>query len=167
MNIMDQEFNLHEAVELAITAEQLGADFYESMTRKFDDDQELREIFAQLAKDEKAHEVQFMNILKTVPEKEDEPKRFEEHQFLRATAISRFFRKESFKDTDEIEDRDEALGRALAFEKDTLQYYKAMDDAFGGSDAIKQLAEAEHQHVLILMKVIMAGAKFRSLQDKW
>jgi len=164
---MDQDFTLHEAVELAITTEQLGADFYERMERKFGDDKNLREIFAKLANDEKAHEIQFKEILKTVPENEEEPKRYEEHQFLRATAISRFFRKEAFEDTDEIKDRDEALGRALAFEKDTFQYYKAMDDAFGGSDAVKQLAEAEHQHVLTLMKVIMAEAKFRSLQDKW
>jgi len=164
---MNQDFTLHEAIELAITTEQLGADFYERMARKFGGDEELGEIFAKLAKDEKAHEIQFKKILETVPEKEEEPKRYEEHQFLRATAISRFFRKEAFKDTDDIDDRDEVLGRALAFEKDTLQYYKAMDDAFGGSDAVKQLAEAEHQHVLTLMKVIMAEAKFRSLQDKW
>jgi rubrerythrin len=164
---MDQDFTLHEAVELAITTEQLGADFYERMARRFGDDEELGEIFARLAKDEKAHEAQFKEFLKTVPEKDEEPKRYEEHQFLRATAISRFFRKEAFKDTADIEDRDEALGRALEFEKDTLQYYRAMDEAFGGSDALKQLAEAEHQHVLTLMKVIMAEARFRGLQDTW
>jgi len=164
---MDENFTLHEAVELAITTEQLGADFYERMTLKFDEDQELKEIFAQLARDEKTHENQFKRILETVPEKDDESKRFEEHDFLRATAISRFFRKEGFRDTDKISDRDEALGRALAFEKDTLQYYRALDDAFGGSDAIAQLAEAERQHVLTLMKVIMANAKFRTLQDNW
>jgi rubrerythrin len=164
---MDQEFTLHEAVELAITTEQLAADFYERMTRKFDEDRELKEIFAQLARDEKTHEAQFKKILETVPEHDDKSKRFEEHDFLRATAISRFFRKESFRDTDEISDRDEALGRALAFEKDTLQYYSALGDAFGGSDAVTQLAAAERQHVLTLMKVIMAEAKFRTLQDTW
>lgn len=164
---MDEEFTLREAVELAITTEQLGADFYERMTRKFGNDAGIKETFAQLARDERTHEAQFKEILKTVPEKKDEPERFEEHDFLRATAISRFFRKEAFQDTDRIEDRDEALGRALAFEKDTLQYYRALDDAFGGSDAIRKLAEAERQHVLTLMKVIMADAKFRSLQDTW
>ena len=164
---MEKDFTLHEAVELAITTEQLGADFYERMTRKFDEDHELKEIFAQLARDERTHEIQFRKILEAVPEKDDEPKRFEEHDFLRATAISRFFRKEGFRDTDEISDRDEALGRALAFEKDTLQYYRALDDAFGGSDAITKLAAAERQHVLTLMKVIMASAKFRTLQDNW
>lgn len=164
---MDQEFTLREAIELAITTEQLGADFYERMTRKFEIDPELKGIFAQLARDEKLHEAQFREILKTVPESEGEAERFEEHEFLRATAISRFFRKGAFRDTDRIEDRDEALGRALAFEKDTFLYYKALDDAFGGSDTISKLAEAERQHVLTLMKVIMADAKFRSLQDTW
>ena len=164
---MDQEFTLREAIELAITTEQLGADFYERLTRKFEDDPELKGIYAQLARDEKSHEAQFKEILKTVPENEGELERFEEHEFLRATAISRFFRKDAFQDTDHIEDRVEALGRALAFEKDTLLYYRALDDAFGGSDAISKLAEAERQHVLTLMKVIMANAKFRSLQDRW
>ena len=164
---MGQEFTLQEAVQLAITTEQLGAEFYERMTGNFNEDLELKEIFAQLARDEKTHEAQFKKILETVPEKDDDPQRFEEHDFLRATAISRFFRKEAFRDTDKIGDRDEALGRALAFEKDTLQYYRALNDAFGGSEAITRLAEAERQHVLTLMKVIMAEARFRSLQDNW
>lgn len=164
---MEEKFNLREAVQLAITTEQLGAYFYERMERKFAENNELKVIFGRLAKDEKVHEAQFKEILNDVSEKEDEPKRHEAYQFMRATAISRFFRKESFKDTDDIEDRDEALGRALAFEKDTLQFYKAMDDAFGGNDAMKKLVEAEKGHVLTLMKIITTDAKFRTLQDKW
>jgi len=164
---MEKEFTLREAVQLAITTEQLGAYFYERMERKFAEDKELKEIFAQLAKDEKTHEAQFQNILKSVPEKDEEPKRHEAWQFLRATAISKFFRKESFKDTEDISDRDEALGRALAFEKDTLQFYKAMSDVFENSEPIEKLADAERQHVLTLMKVITTEAEFRGLQDKW
>ena len=88
-------------------------------------------------------------------------------QFLRATAISEFFRSDSFKDTDAIKDKTEALGRAFAFEKATHQYYQAMRDVIGESSELDAIIEAEKNHVVTLMKVILTDAKFRSLSDKW
>jgi rubrerythrin len=164
---LSEKFTLREAVELAITTEQLGANFYNGMERKFSDDNELKDIFARLAKDEKAHEAQFKTILKSVPEDKPEEQRYELYQFLRATAISEFFRSDSFKDTDAIKDKTEALGRAFAFEKATHQYYQAMRDVIGESSELDAIIEAEKNHVVTLMKVILTDAKFRSLSDKW
>ncbi len=56
---MMEDLTLRKSIELAVTTEQLGADFYSRMERKFSGHKELKDIFAQLARDEKAHEAQF------------------------------------------------------------------------------------------------------------
>ncbi len=164
---MIETLTIRKAVELAITTEQLGAEFYTRMERKFRDNENLKAIFARLVKDEEAHEAQFKAILKHVPEDEPGKQQYEKYQFLRATAISGFFRKEYFKNTDEISNQDEALGRALNFEKATLQYYQAIRDILGSDDALEDIIKAEHGHVVALMKVIVADGKFRGLGDNW
>jgi rubrerythrin len=165
--VLIENLTLRKAVELAITTEQIGARFYSSMERKFADDEELRSVFAQLAEDEKTHESQFRGILEQVPEDKPEDRQYELYQFLRATAISGFFRSDSFKDTDEIKDATEALGRALAFEKDTYQYYRAIRDIIGESRQLDEIIKAEKNHVVTLMRIITSEGRFRGLGDKW
>jgi rubrerythrin len=164
---MMEELTMKKAVELAITTEQLGAAFYSRMEKKFHDQKELEDVFCQLSKDEKTHEAQFKKILEKVPENPNEKEQWEEYQFMRATAISEFFRRDAFKDTDKIDNRDEALGRALAFEKSTLQYYKAMQDILGEEPMLEEIINAERKHVLAIMKVIVTDAKFRGTEYNW
>ena len=164
---MIEGLTLRKAIQLAITIEQMGADFYKRMERKFGDQDNLKEIFGQLVKDEIAHEAQFKVILKNTPETENEQQQYELYQFLRATAISEFFREDYFTKMKEITGPAEALGKALAFEKSTLQFYHAIKDIIGESESLDAIIKAERSHVLALMKVIVSDAKFRGLGDKW
>lgn len=164
---MLENLTLHKALELAITTEQLGAKYYTRVAVKFGDEPELKAIFEQLARDEQAHEAQFKQMLESVPEEEPDQKMYEQFQYLRATAVSEFFREESFTNTDAILQPADALRRALNFEKSTLQYYQAIEEVLGKSDQLTSLIEAEKQHVLALMKVIMTDSKFRSTLDTW
>jgi len=157
------DLTLRKAVELAITTEQLGADFYARMERKFSDDEELKQVFSQLTKDEKVHEIQFKKILEKVPDDKPEDQQWEKYQFLRATAISEFFRKEAFLDTGKLKTKEDILGRALAFEKSTLQYYQAIADILGENSELKAIIAAEKSHVTNLMRTIIADAKFRGV----
>ena len=162
-----EDWNLRKAIELAITTEQMGADFYARLERKFGDQPELKEVFARLVKDEKAHEAQFKAILDRLPDDVDQKRDYEQWQFLRATAISEFFREDAFKDTDRIDSIENALGRALSFEKSTLQYYQAIRDLIGASPQLDDIIEAERGHVVGLMRVIVADGKFRGVGDKF
>jgi len=164
---MIKDLTLRKAVELAVVTEQMGADFYDRLKRKFESQKELTEIFDQLVRDERKHESQFKTILETIPERDLENQQFEKYQFLRATAISSFFRKDSLRNTDDIKTADDALGKALAFEKATLQYYEAMRDVLGEQPQLEQIIEAERSHIVALMKVIVADAKFRGLDYDW
>jgi len=162
-----QDLTLRKSIELAVTVEQMGADFYARMERKFVQQKELREIFAQLVKDEKAHEVQFKTILKGIPEEPIEQQQYELYQFLRATATSEFFRDDAFKNLELIKTPADALGRSLSFEKSTLQYYQAIREILGKNSALDEIISAERSHVIALVKVLTADAKFRGLGDKW
>jgi len=164
---MNEGLTLRKAVQLAITTEQMGADFYKRMERKFGDQENLKMIFGQLVKDEIAHEAQFKVILKSTPEDENEKQQYELYQFLRATAISEFFREDYFTKMGEISGPAEVLGKALAFEKSTLQFYQAIRDIIGENKSLDAIIKAERNHVLALMKVIVSDAKFHGLGDKW
>jgi rubrerythrin len=164
---MMADLNLRKSIELAIATEQLGADYYSRMVRKFEKEKGLKEIFEKLVKDEKAHEAQFKALLKTIPEEEGKPEHYELYQFLRATAISEFFRQDAFKNADAIKTPADALGRSLAFEKSTLLYYEAIRDILGASPQLDEIIQAEKTHVTALFKVISSDAKFRSLTDNW
>lgn len=164
---MIEDLTLRKAIQLAITTEQLGAEYYSQMQRKFSDQQNLNEIFTQLVKDEKLHEAQFKAILQHVPEDKPEDQQYELYQYLRATAISQFFRKDYFKNSESIKSADEALGRALGFEKATLQFYEAIREILGKSGDLEKIIKTERSHVVTLMKVIVSDAKFRSLSDNW
>lgn len=164
---MIEDLTLRKAVEFAITTEQLGAEYYGHMQRKFQEQQNLKEIFGQLVKDEKLHEAQFKTILKRVPEDKPEDQQYELYQYLRATAISEFFREDYFKKIDDIKTADQALGRALAFEKATLQFYGAIKDILKSSSDLDEIIKTERSHIITLMKVLTSDAKFRGLGDMW
>jgi len=164
---MAEKFTLKESIQLAVTTEQLGRDFYLRMAKKFGDKKDIADVFTQLAEDEKAHEAQFKAMVDKIPPQEDKPERYELFQFLRATAISEFFQKDYFKDVDSIKNSTEALGRALSLEKATLQYYQAIGDILKDNKQLNGIIKSEKNHVLALVRIIPTDAKFRGLGDNY
>lgn len=158
---------LHEAIQVAITAEQNGQKFYTEMAGKFSDNGEVADTFARLANDEKMHEAQFRKLLEgvgadgaaTTDEKAD--------LFLRATAMAPPSAKKAFEDAGGIATAEDALLAALDFEKASAAYYGALAEVMGSSPQLDEIIQAEKEHVVALMKVILTDAKFRSLQDTW
>jgi rubrerythrin len=162
---MAEDLTLRECVQLAVKTEEIGSRFYERLAGKFADDEDVADVFSQLAKDEKAHEKQFTRLLENVPKEALQPERYEVHQYLRATAISEFFRADYFKQADEITTPTEALARALAFEKATLLYYKAIRDVLGENKELDAIIKAERNHLMAIARIIVTDARFRGLSD--
>ena len=90
-----------------------------------------------------------------------------EEPVLRAAAISQFFDQKALANDEQIKSSQDALIRALAFERSTLFYYQSLRDILGDSPQIEKMIEAERSHVVVLMKVIVSDAKFRGLADPW
>ena len=164
---MIEDLTLRQAVEMAVTTEQLGGKFYERMANRFSGNPSLVEIFNRLARDEKIHEAQFQALLKDLPDSEGITYAPEQMHFLKATAISKFFSRNALSDLEDTTSEVDALSAALEFEKSTLLYYQAIEEVLGVSPQLGEIIKAEKSHIAALMKVILTDAKFRGMSDNW
>ena len=161
--------SLRDGIELAVTAEKLGADFYKTLAKRFKENAEMSELFSILAKDEEAHEAQFTALLEKIPASGKKPKSDQEYQLLTAAAMSEFFMgaEGPMKDIGKIKTRDDAFARAFALEKASLFYYHAMQECLGENEILKAIISAEKSHLVSVMKYLVTGAKMRGLADTW
>lgn len=164
---MAENLTLRESIQLAVITEQLGGGFYLKMAEKFSGDTEISGVFSKLAEDERLHEGQFKKLLNSLPREEVSEEKDERYQFLKATAISGFFRQEYFDKAAEISKVEDVLGKALAFEKATLQYYQAITEILGKTEQLNAIINAEKNHVLSLARMIPTDAVFRGLSDNF
>jgi len=164
---MIENLTLRQAVELAVTTEQLGGRFYEKMAHKFTHDKDLASIFDGLSKDEKIHEAQFKALLQDVPSEKGVTLTPEQMHFLKATAISKFFSRNAFTELDGLTKPADVLSAALEFEKSILLYYLTIEEVLGPNPKLGEIIKTEKSHVATLMKVIITDARFRGLGDTW
>jgi len=167
---MIEDLSLKGCLEFAVATEEAGTEFYEKLAAKFGSNKETSEIFSHLAADEQVHKNQFAALLKKAPEEEGSSAAPEKKEYLKAMSVSEFFssHRGPFKDVDKIQDRNDALQKALDFEKATLGFYKAVEDFHGKRDLLTQVIEAEKAHVVVIMKALLVeGSEFRGLQDRW
>ena len=166
---MLEDISLKSCIEFAVATEDIGAKFYGRLAKKFAGSQEIANLFELLGKDEQVHKQQFSELLKHVPEEEGEASAPEKSQYVRAMSIGEFFSRYQgpFVNIDKIENRDDALEKAFGFEKATLGFYHAVQDVLCKNPTLSEVIETEKSHITRLMKVLITGEKFRSLQDKW
>ena len=159
---------LKDCVEFAVATEDIGARFYAGLAKKFAGNAELTELFGQLGKDEEVHRQQFSDLLKQLPAESGNVTP-EQRDYVQAMSLSEFFsaKQGPFAAIDKITNRDDALEKVFGFEKATLGFYQAVQDTLGKNPTLTEVIETEKGHITRLMKVMVTGAKFRSLQDEW
>lgn len=150
------DITLRKAIEFAVKTEEAGELFYNKMARRFEDNEEVSNIFKALALDEQAHHRTFSKWLEEVPEEPADKSQYERLAVLRAMAMSEFFLGEDgiFKNLDEIKTGQDAIRRAYRLEKDTLSYYLAMKEILGPSAQLDKLIRAEEGHLTTVAKFL-------------
>ncbi len=165
MIIMMENPTVRKSIELAVETEKAGAEFYENLSKKFENEKEIHEVFKKLARDEKVHQEQFSMLLKTLADDEGEMEEID-RDALRATSNSQFFKTENMQAMKNVDSAEEALNRAYKFEKSSLLYYNTIRDAMKNeSKELDSIIDAEKRHMTNIMKVILNDARFRGLQD--
>jgi rubrerythrin len=161
---LPEELTLELAIDFAVTTEELGEKVYRRMATHFKDDQELSELFATLAADEKHHGEQFSKLRAAVSDAK--PLSYEQQLYLRAFSISNVFSNplSPGKEIEAIKTREDALERAFNLEKTTLGYYKAMREILD-EPVLDQLIAEEKKHLTQVMKYMVSGAEMRGLGD--
>lgn len=164
-----EQMTLKKCVEFAVATEENGARYYSRMARKFASNAEISGMFKSLAKDEVAHRKKFSKLLAKIPQESGVSNAPEQNEYLRAMSISEFFSSHQgvLKDMDKIKSSEDALEKAFNLEKATLGFYQAVQDVLGRNRTLTSIIKEEKDHVTRLMKVMISGEKFRSLQDKW
>jgi rubrerythrin len=159
-----------KCLEFAIKAEEVGAELYQALARRFAADAELRGLFEALGRDELQHGELFRGLHQRAASRAAAaPLSSEQQDYLRAMALSEVFagKKGIAENLDGIATRDDALERALNLEKATLAYYQAVRDVIGADEALDMLISVEKRHVVLVMQLLLTGAKFRGLADSF
>jgi rubrerythrin len=166
---MIEDLNLHKAVEFAIKTEEQGAAFYDRLAAKFADNEELKEVFTVLARDEEIHQIQFRRLLKELPEGERCELSDADQEYLRALSAAEIFygNNDALNKVDDMETAQDGLERALGLERSTLLYYTAMREVLGSSEVLDAIIQTEKEHMVRVMKYMVTGAKMRGLLEDY
>lgn len=166
---MIEDMSLKGCLEFAVATEDIGAKFYSRLAKKFATNTEVANLFELLGKDEIVHKAQFSDLLAHLPEEPGVSNAPEKSEYVRAMSISEFFSHSQgpFANIDAVNNRDDALTKVFGFEKATLGFFQAVRDMIGDNPTLDQVIETEKSHITRIMKVMITGEKFRSLQDTW
>lgn len=165
---MIRNVTAESCVAFAIETEEMGAQLYQGLARRFARDVELRELFEQLGREEVDHAEQIRTMgERLVPRLRNRPVTAEEQDYLRAMSMSDVLNRPGgvAGDLASLHTREDALKRALHLEKATLAYYQAVRDVVGPDEVLDSLIAVEKKHVVKVMQLLITGAKFRGLAD--
>jgi rubrerythrin len=164
---MIEDVTVAKCVEFAIRTEEMGAELYQRLAGRFAPDPELSELFDGLGRDEAHHRELFRVLHERALSRSGDPTLSDgQKNFLRAMSAAGTF-DHLEKDLDAIRTREDALERALGLERATLGYYQAMRDVFGSDEILESLITVEKSHVIKVMELMLTGAKFRGLSDRF
>jgi rubrerythrin len=167
---MIEDVTAASCVKFAMKVEEMGAELYQGLARKFASDPGLSELFEGLGRDEVQHGELFRALGERLAARLGQrPLSADDQDYLRAMAASEIFSggKTPAVDVDAIRTRDDALERALGLEKATLAYYQAVRDVVGADEVLDSLIAVEKRHVVKVMQLLVTGAKFRGLGDSF
>jgi len=142
------EYSIREAVEMAVQTERIGNQFYTEMAEKFKENKDINELFTKLANRELAHEKTFSELKETLGE--DEPEDWQEAaNYMRAIVESAFFlgKEKATVHMQSIDDYRQAVGFALAFEKETLLYFYGIRGLVKEKEIIDEIINEEQSHI--------------------
>ncbi len=142
------------ALELAVMTEQTGERFYRRLASRFAQTPEVAKVFDMLAKEEVGHEAQFKKLVAQIDAEDRGIPNYDYQAFLKATAITEFFKPNSEELRDDLSTAKEALERAIAFEKTTKEFYEKVMETTGPNKLLQELVDEEARHVETLTKAL-------------
>lgn len=147
-------FNAAEVFRMAVQIEENGKKFYEQSLGCINDDR-VKKLFEQLAREEVEHKKKFESILAELPKEAASPTVFdpenEEDDYIKMMADQHVFVKGENVETEvcKLADMKDALKLAIEFEKDSVIFFLSMQDAADGKgkELINLLVKEEQGHL--------------------
>lgn len=145
------KFSVREVIEQAIQTEKLGYEFYTTMAKKFEDNNELKKLFELLATHELKHGNSFSQLMSKIGD--EEPEGWEEVSlYLKTIVDSEFFlgKDKCLTSLEHVKTAAEAINFALCFERETLLYYHTLRETTKEKALIDSIIREEKSHILWL-----------------
>ncbi|NLK50624.1 MAG: ferritin family protein [Candidatus Cloacimonetes bacterium] len=150
-------FSVNEIIEMAVQIERNGYAFYHEASKRKDLDDATKELIISLRDAELSHEKTFLNLRDELDLQVLELSGDWElvASYLKTIVDGRIFNDEAsaIKRATEAKDIMGVLNNAIAFEKDTLLYFHAINDSITderANKALRQIIHEEVSHVLAL-----------------
>ncbi|MGI6198709.1 MAG: ferritin-like domain-containing protein [Candidatus Cloacimonadaceae bacterium] len=154
-------FSVNEIVELAVQIERNGYAYYDEATKRKDLDSKSLELLTFLRDAELDHEKTFLGLREELDLDELELAGDWEmvSSYLNAIVAGRIFNdpNSAIKRATEAKDVMEVIKNAITFEKDTLLYFHAINDAIKDDRArnvLRRVIQEEVSHVLLLNDIM-------------
>lgn len=148
-----EKFSIREVIEQAVQTEKLGYEFYTVMSKKFEKNEDLKNLFDTLAVKEQRHEKAFSELKEII--RDETPENWEEaSQYLRAIVESEFFlgKNKSLPSLKHVKTAEDAVHFALGFEKETLLYFFSLADFVREKEVVDEIINEEKSHIMWLNK---------------
>ena len=154
-------FGATDIIEMAMEVEKSGEIFYREVAKKATSSQ-VRELFEELAEQEKYHYAAFKKMSGSVweqtPSAEGEWDQYV--MYLQATIQSSFFEgsDKALSLAEQVNNEQEALEMALGFEKETLLFFYDLRDKVSDSDkpVVERIINEERAHMRRLAAMVGA-----------
>lgn len=154
-------FSVNEVVEMAVQIEQNGYAYYDEATKRKDLDAKSLELLTFLRDAELDHEKTFLGLRDELDLDELELAGDWEmvSSYLNTIVAGRIFNdpNSAIKRATEAKDVMEVIKNAITFEKDTLLYFHAINDAIKDERAkkvLRRIIQEEVSHVLLLNDIM-------------
>lgn len=146
-----EHFSINEVMEQAIQTEKMGFQYYTKTAEKFENNEDLKNLFEKLAAKELEHEKIFINLREKIGHQM--PDNWGEiSMYMRAIVESEFFlgTGKALPSMDKIKTVGDAITYAIRFEKDTLLYYHSLEALGEETDVIDDIINEERDHIIWL-----------------
>ena len=149
---METFFSAHEIIDMAVTTEETGYEFYKLAEKNARSDS-TRQLFAYLADEEINHKHIFKGLKDSIEENpQGVPVDWEDvGKYIRVMVDSSIFmgKDKNINLASESQDDKETIDFALGFEKDTLLFFYQLKDMIksGAKDIIQKIINEEKEHI--------------------
>jgi hypothetical protein len=149
-------WNLRKAVELAIVIEDIGAERYRRLSRKWEATENLRALFARLADEEDGHCEGARALLDDASAHRSDPASQLDEDCLKAIAHDHLFAEDggALGGIESLAGEQQVLEKILKFENATLHFYRGLRDVLGPSSTLDRMIAEEKRHAVEIMRAM-------------
>ncbi len=158
-----KDLSINDVLDIAVRAEDLGAKAYADLSKKFSEDENLKDLFESLARDEVEHKLFFLELAKKTSNLKLSLAEVD-REFLQGVDLSRFC--DPIQKSQNMS-KTEIFKLIYDFEKESVLFYVGIRDVVEDEKILDEIIRVEKDHMNRIMKFILTDSQYRGIRDNW